>query len=59
MFLQLHVGSSASNVTCDPPLEGVPVGSQHPSLCSGVNTKFVPNNEVMCCFSVFAEPDSS
>lgn len=43
--LKLHAGSSASNVTCDPPLEGVPVGSQHPSLCSGVNTKFVPNNE--------------
>lgn len=43
--MKLHSGSSALNVVSDPPLQGIPVTSQHPILCFGVDSKFVPNNE--------------
>ncbi|XP_042067751.1 ethylene-responsive transcription factor RAP2-7-like isoform X2 [Salvia splendens] len=44
--LMLHGGNSAaSDIMSNLPLEGVPVTSQHPTLCSGVDPRFVPNNE--------------
>ncbi|KAL1558604.1 ethylene-responsive transcription factor RAP2-7-like isoform X3 [Salvia divinorum] len=44
--LMLRGGNSAaSDIMSNLPLEGVPVMSQHPILCRGVDPQFVPNNE--------------
>ncbi|KAI3450499.1 hypothetical protein Pfo_007164 [Paulownia fortunei] len=43
--LKLQVENSATTSVGNPPLEGLPVTSEHPILWTAVNPKFVPNYE--------------
>ncbi|KAK6142065.1 hypothetical protein DH2020_013851 [Rehmannia glutinosa] len=44
-FLQLNMENSGMKCISNPPLEGLPVTSEHPILWTAVNPKFVPNYE--------------